>query len=127
VQGWVNSGFGYRRDPFTGASAMHPGLDIIAPSGASIVATAAGQVIYAGWKSGWGRCVEIDHGRGIHTFYGHCRSVKASVGQEVSRGDAIATVGSSGRSTGTHLHYGVTATGRWVDPQNYIITELSAN
>jgi murein DD-endopeptidase MepM/ murein hydrolase activator NlpD len=127
VQGWVASGYGYRRDPFTGANSLHPGLDIVAPSGTSIVAAAAGRVTYAGWKSGWGRCVEIDHGSGLRTFYAHCRSLKVSSGEAVLRGDAIAAVGSSGRSTGTHLHYGVMLGGRWANPDNYILTQVSAN
>jgi len=127
VQGWVASGYGRRPDPFTGARVMHPGLDIVAPTGTPVEATGAGRVVYAGWKAGWGRCVEIDHGGGIRTFYGHCRSLSVSDGQKVSRGDVIATVGSSGRSTGTHLHYGVLLGGNWVDPNNYVLTQLSAN
>jgi len=127
VQGWVASGYGFRRDPFTGASVLHPGIDIIAPCGAPVAATAAGRVIYAGWKSGWGRCVELDHGSGIRTFYAHCRSLQVKVGNRVLRGDIIATVGNSGRSTGTHLHYGVAVNGRWVDPGNYVLGPLSAN
>jgi murein DD-endopeptidase MepM/ murein hydrolase activator NlpD len=127
VQGWVASGYGYRRDPFTGSRVMHPGLDIVAPTGTPVEATAAGRVAYAGWKSEWGRCVEIDHGGGIRTFYAHCRTLNVSDGQNVLRGDVIATVGSSGRSTGTHLHYGVLTGGNWVDPDNYVLTQLSAN
>lgn len=127
VQGWVGSGYGYRRDPFTGRREMHPGFDIVAPTGTPVAATAAGHVIYAGWKSGWGRCVEIDHGGGIKTFYAHCRTLKVSTGDNVYRGDLIATVGSSGRSTGTHLHYGVLAGKGWADPNNYVLTQLSAN
>jgi len=127
VQGWVASGYGYRPDPFTGARTLHPGLDIVAPPGTPVEATAAGRVTFAGWKSDWGRCVEIDHGGGIRTFYAHCRTLKVSDGQKVSRGDVIATVGNSGRSTGTHLHYGVLAGGNWVNPENYVITQLSAN
>lgn len=127
VQGWLASGFGYRQDPFTGRRALHPGLDIVAPAGTDIVATADGRVVYSGWKPGWGRCIEIDHGYGIRTFYAHCRNLKVAAGARVSRGQVIATVGSSGRSTGVHLHYGVTLNGNWVDPQNYIITQLAAN
>lgn len=127
VQGWVASGYGYRRDPFTGRREMHPGFDIVAPGGTPVVASAAGRVTYAGWKSGWGRCVEIDHGGSIRTFYAHCRSFKVSRGENVFRGDVIATVGNSGRSTGTHLHYGVLVAGNWVNPGNYVLTQLSAN
>ena len=121
VQGWVTSGFGVRRDPFTGRREMHQGLDIVAPHGSAIVATADGRVTYSGWKSGWGRCVEIDHGNGIHTFYAHCRSLRVNIGDAVTRGSKVATVGSSGRSTGTHLHYGVRRGGSWVNPRNYIV------
>lgn len=127
VQGWVASGFGCRRDPFTGKRALHPGLDIVAPTGTPVAATAAGRVVYAGWKSGWGRCVEIDHGGGIKTFYAHCRSLEVSAGSKVQRGDQVATVGNSGRSTGTHLHYGVATKGKWTDPGNYILTSVAAN
>jgi murein DD-endopeptidase MepM/ murein hydrolase activator NlpD len=127
VHGWIASGYGYRRDPFTGSKEHHAGLDIVAPAGTPISSAAAGRVKYAGWKSGWGRCVEIDHGQGMRTFYAHCRSLKVSTGDNVFRGDVIATVGSSGRSTGTHLHYGVLAAGRWVNPGNYILSPLSAN
>jgi murein DD-endopeptidase MepM/ murein hydrolase activator NlpD len=127
VQGWLASGYGYRRDPFTGRREMHPGLDIVAPTGTPIAATGAGRVTYAGWKPGWGRCVEVNHGSGIRTFYAHCRSLKVGVGDNVLRGDIIATVGNSGRSTGNHLHYGVLANGNWVNPGNYILTQLSAN
>jgi murein DD-endopeptidase MepM/ murein hydrolase activator NlpD len=127
VQGWVGSGYGYRRDPFTGSRVLHPGLDIVAPSGTPVEVTAAGRVVYAGWKAGWGRCVEIDHGGGIKTFYAHCRTLKVSSGENVFRGDVIATVGSSGRSTGTHLHYGVLKGGNWVNPDNYVLTQLSSS
>jgi murein DD-endopeptidase MepM/ murein hydrolase activator NlpD len=127
VQGYVASGYGYRRDPFTGSRDLHPGLDIVAPSGTPVEAAAAGRVVYAGWKNGWGRCVEIDHGSGIKTFYAHCRTLKVSDGENVFRGDVIATVGSSGRSTGTHLHYGVLKGGNWADPDNYVLTQVSAN
>ena len=127
VQGFVASEYGYRPDPFTGARSLHPGLDIVAPAGTPVAATASGDVTYAGWKSGWGRCVEIDHGGGTTTFYAHCRSLKVTTGESVLRGDIIATVGSSGRSTGTHLHYGVMVNGSWANPDNYILTQLAAN
>ncbi|MEO0081784.1 MAG: M23 family metallopeptidase [candidate division WOR-3 bacterium] len=121
VQGWVTSWFGMRHDPFTGQRQMHEGMDIVAPRGSAVVAPADGRVTYAGWKSGWGRCIEIDHGNGIHTFFAHCQSLRVNVGDNVSRGKIIATVGSSGRATGTHLHYGVMRGGVWVNPRNYIV------
>ena len=121
VQGWVTSWFGMRRDPFTGQRQMHEGMDIVAPRGSAIVAAADGRVVYSGWKSGWGRCVEVDHGNGVHTFYAHCQSQRVNAGDNVTRGKIIATVGSSGRATGTHLHYGVSRSGAWVNPRNYIV------
>ncbi len=121
VRGWVTSWFGMRKDPFTGVSTMHEGMDIVAPHGTPVVATADGRVVFAGWHSGWGQVVEIDHGNGLVTFYAHCASLKVKVGEEVTRGQVIATVGSSGRTTGTHLHYGMKRKGAWVNPRNYII------
>jgi len=121
VRGWVTSGFGRRRDPFTGAREMHQGLDIVAPSGTPIAAAADGRVVYSGWRSGWGRCVEVNHGNGLISFYGHCQSLLANVGDQVTRGKTIARAGSSGRATGVHLHYGILKNGAWTDPANYII------
>ena len=121
VRGWVTSGFGRRRDPFTGGRRMHNGMDIVAPYGSGLLATADGKVAFAGWKSGWGRCIEIDHGNGLRTFFAHCRSVHVKVGNNVKRGQMVARLGSSGRSTGAHLHYGLKRKGVWVNPRNYIV------
>jgi murein DD-endopeptidase MepM/ murein hydrolase activator NlpD len=121
VGGWLSSGFGYRNDPFTGRYVMHEGVDIVAPPGTSIVATADGRVCFAGTKSGHGRVVEIDHGYGYITFYGHCQSLRVNYGDVVRRGHIIATVGRSGKTTGYHLHYGVKVSGSWVNPVNYIL------
>ncbi len=122
VQGWVTSGFGYRQSPFTGRREMHSGMDIVAPRGTPIVAAADGKVVYAGWKAGYGRTVEIDHGWGIRTFYAHCQDLRVSYGRQVKRGDVIATVGASGQTTGNHLHYGVMVNGNWVNPADYILS-----
>ncbi len=122
VQGWVTSGFGYRHSPFTGRREMHEGIDIVAPRGTPIVATAAGKVVYAGWKSGYGRTVEIDHGWGVRTFYAHCERLRVNYGKQVQRGEVIATVGASGQATGNHLHYGVMVNGKWVNPSDYILS-----
>ncbi len=122
VQGWVTSGYGYRQNPFSGRREMHEGMDIVAPRGTPIVATADGKVVFAGWKAGYGRTVEIDHGWGIRTFYAHCQTIKVSPGQQVKRGQVIATIGSSGVTTGNHLHYGVQLNNKWVNPADYILT-----
>lgn len=126
VSGWISSGFGYRRSPFTGRSEYHDGLDVVAPAGTPIRATAMGRVRFAGYKAGWGRVVEIDHGFGYITFYAHCQSIKVNSGTKVNRGDIIATVGRSGSATGNHLHYGVKVSGNWVNPLNYILTEYAS-
>ncbi len=122
VQGWVTSGFGYRQDPFSGRREFHQGMDIVAPRGTPIVATANGRVVYAGWKAGYGKSIEIDHGWGIRTFYAHCHTIKVSEGKQVKRGEIIGTVGATGQATGNHLHYGVMVNGKWVNPANYILS-----
>jgi murein DD-endopeptidase MepM/ murein hydrolase activator NlpD len=122
VQGWVTSGFGYRQDPFSGRREMHQGMDIVAPAGTPIVAPAEGRVVFSGWKPGFGRSIEIDHGWGVHTFYGHCQTLRVDVGRKVKRGEVIATVGATGQATGNHLHYGVMVNGNWVNPADYILS-----
>jgi murein DD-endopeptidase MepM/ murein hydrolase activator NlpD len=114
------SGFGPRIDPFTGRIAFHPGLDFAGPWGATVLATAAGVVIFAGNRGDYGNMVEIDHGNGFHTRYGHLSAVTVRTGMEVVRGTPIGRVGSTGRSTGPHVHYEV-----WYDdvvrnPSNFI-------
>ncbi|MFO7676332.1 MAG: M23 family metallopeptidase [bacterium] len=123
VQGWVTSGFGRRRDPFTGRAMMHSGIDIVAPYGSRVVASADGRVVYSGWKSNWGRVVEIDHGNGLVSFYAHLQSNSVSSGDEVKRGQVVGRLGSSGRSTGAHLHYGLRRKGVWVNPETHIISD----
>lgn len=114
------SGFGYRRDPKGAGTRMHSGADFAGGSGTPINATADGVVTVAGWEGGYGRRVEIRHELGITTTYSHMSQIRVSVGQRVSRGDRIGDMGSSGRSTGTHLHYEVLVGGRPVDPMNFI-------
>ena len=114
------SGFGYRRDPKTGGRRMHNGSDFAGPQGTDIFATADGVVTYAGWQSGFGRLVKIQHAFGIETLYAHNTQIRVKKGQRVSRGDHIADMGSTGRSTGTHLHYEVRVNGRPVNPMIYI-------
>lgn len=123
TSGWITSGFGYRRDPITGQSTFHEGLDIVGVPGQPIVATAAGTVVIAGPYQNWGEVVEIDHGKGLHSFYAHNASVKVRVGDKVTRGQTIALLGSTGRSTGYHCHYGILLNGNWVDPTKYILSD----
>ncbi|HEY6662511.1 MAG TPA: M23 family metallopeptidase [Sphingomicrobium sp.] len=111
------SAFGYRSDPFNHRAAMHPGIDLSGSYGTPIYATADGTVLRAGWNSGgYGNLVEIDHGRGISTRYGHMSAVLVSPGQHVTRGQQVGRMGSTGRSTGNHLHYEVRIDGRAVNP-----------
>lgn len=114
------SGFGYRRDPKGAGTRMHSGTDFAAGHGTPIYATADGTVIHAGWDSGYGRTVRIQHEFGIQTLYAHMSQIRVNNGQKVSRGDRIGDMGSSGRSTGTHLHYEVRIGGRPVNPMTFI-------
>ncbi|MEM1004706.1 MAG: M23 family metallopeptidase [Pseudomonadota bacterium] len=116
----MTSGFGYRRDPFSGGRRMHSGVDFAGSHGTDIFATADGVVVFEGWKSGYGRVVKIRHAFGIETVYAHNTKNRVKKGQRVSRGDHIADMGSTGRSTGTHLHYEVRVNGKPVNPMTYI-------
>lgn len=114
------SGFGYRRDPKTGGRRMHNGSDFAGKRGTKIYATADGVVSHSGWQSGFGKLVKIKHEFGIETFYAHNTTLRVKVGQRVSRGDHIADMGATGRTTGTHLHYEVRVDGTPVNPMIYI-------
>ena len=116
MSGRVTSAFGLRADPFTGAPERHSGVDVAAPAGTAILAPAAGVVRRAGPRGGYGEAVEIDHGNGLTTLYGHASELLVSEGDVVQAGQEIARVGSTGRSTGTHLHFEVRMGGRAVDP-----------
>ena len=116
------SGFGVRSDPFQGRSAMHPGVDLAGPIGTPIRATAEGIVNRSEWVTGYGNLVEINHGRGIQTRYGHLSRSLVAPGQRVKRGDVIALMGSTGRSTGSHLHYEVRLDGKAVNPVPFMQT-----
>jgi murein DD-endopeptidase MepM/ murein hydrolase activator NlpD len=107
VVGRISSPFGWRRDPFNKRKDFHTGMDIKAPSGRTIVASKGGKVVYSGWMGGYGRVIVIDHGGGYKTLYAHCSRLLVSRGRKVSQGQAIARVGSSGRSTGPHVHFEV--------------------
>ncbi len=122
-RGWYTSRFGYRVDPFTNRPEMHAGLDMASPPGTPVYAPADGVVSYVGYESGYGKLVSIDHGYGVVTRFGHNSRVFVEQGQKVRRWDVISAVGSTGRSTGAHLHYEVRIHGIAVDPLNYILTE----
>ena len=110
------SAFGVRSDPFRGYAAMHAGVDLASPTGTPIYATADGIVDRAEWFGGYGNMVEIDHGKGIATRYGHMSRISAHPGERIKRGELIGYVGSTGRSTGSHLHYEVRIDGHAVNP-----------
>ncbi len=120
VRGWITSPYGYRRDPFTGRREFHEGIDIAAPIGAPIRAPADGVVVFVGRKAGYGKMVIIDHGYGYSTAYGHCSRILVKVGQKVKRGQLIAKVGNTGRSTAPHLHYEVRVGKVAVNPYYYL-------
>ncbi|MCM2335048.1 MAG: M23 family metallopeptidase [Anaeromyxobacteraceae bacterium] len=120
VAGRVTSGFGHRLDPLTGEASLHTGLDVGAPEGTPIRVPAGGVVLSAGPRGGYGNAVEVDHGNGLVTLYGHAAEVLVSKGEFVEPGQEIATVGSSGRSTGPHLHFEVRQGGRAVDPSRVL-------
>ncbi|MGB1271291.1 MAG: M23 family metallopeptidase [Endozoicomonas sp.] len=119
-KGWLSSRFGRRTDPFTGKAAWHNGVDFAGKRGAEIIAVAAGVVVWSGQRSGYGLLVEINHGNGYVTRYAHSQESLVEVGDIVSRGQAIATMGSSGRSTGPHVHFEVLKNGKPQDPSRYI-------
>jgi murein DD-endopeptidase MepM/ murein hydrolase activator NlpD len=126
VEGKLESGFGGRRNPFGGNSyEFHSGQDIDAPWGAPVIAGANGNVTFVGWQNGYGQLVVIDHGGGLTTRYGHLSHIDVSQGQTVTRGQFIARVGSTGRSTGPHLHYEVRINDEPVNPLQYLLTSAS--
>jgi murein DD-endopeptidase MepM/ murein hydrolase activator NlpD len=116
----LSSSYGYRHDPFTGASAMHSGLDFPGPLGTPILAAAPGKVVFVGQRSGYGNVVEVDHGQGILTRYAHLSGFTAKVGSQVAAGEQIAKMGSTGRSTGSHLHFEVRLNGVAVNPRRFL-------
>ena len=120
VIGPITSSFGEREDPFNGEGAFHAGIDISSPFGTPVHATADGTVISAGMESGYGREVQIDHGNGIDTMYGHLSGFAVTAGQQVTEGQVIGYVGMSGRSTGPHLHYEVRIHSTPVNPHRYL-------
>ncbi len=116
----MSSPFGVRTDPFLGRPAMHTGIDLRGDIGEPVHATANGKVTIAGWEGGYGKMVEIDHGNGLATRYGHLSEIDVKVGQIVRIGQVIGKIGSTGRSTGPHLHYETRVDGEPVDPQKFL-------
>lgn len=122
--GKINNEFGFRRNPFGGRSyEFHPGMDIDGERGDLVVAPAGGTVIKAGWTGGYGNMLEIDHGNGLTTRFGHLSKIEASVGDTVTRGQLIAYLGSTGRSTGPHLHYEMRINDRSINPRHFLPPE----
>ncbi|WP_156443339.1 M23 family metallopeptidase [Erythrobacter sp. CCH5-A1] len=116
----ITSGFGYRRDPFNGSAAMHAGIDFKGPMGSPVFAAADGRVTFVGQKSGYGNVVEITHGNGMLTRYAHLSRFDVKVGQQVAAGTTIAGLGSTGRSTGPHLHFEVRINDRAINPRPFL-------
>lgn len=117
---YISSGFGYRSDPFTGGAAFHAGLDFKGPIGAPIYAAAKGRISFIGQKQGYGNCVEVDHGNGMITRYAHMSAFRTQMGKEVLAGEVIGAIGSSGRSTGPHLHFEVRINDQPVNPRPFL-------
>jgi len=120
VDGWFSSNFGYRIDPFTGMQTFHEGIDFPADSGTMVVAAASGKVVEAGWHPQYGKILAIDHGNGLISRYAHASTVLVHEGDLVVRGQPIATVGSTGRSTGPHLHFEVRLNGVPQNPASFL-------
>jgi murein DD-endopeptidase MepM/ murein hydrolase activator NlpD len=120
VGGWISSHYGYRSDPFTGHQALHRGVDFAGKPGTRIVSVAPGVVTYAGYKTGYGYVVEVTHATGYLTRYGHNSRNLVRTGQTVQKGDPIAVIGSTGRSTGTHVHFEVERDGKVLNPSRYL-------
>ena len=117
---YISSGFGYRTDPIAGGAAFHPGLDFKGPTGAPIYAAARGRVSFVGQRSGYGNCVEIDHGNGMVTRYAHMSAFRTRIGTEVATGTPIGAIGNTGRSTGPHLHFEVRINDVAVNPRPFL-------
>lgn len=118
--GWLSSRYGYRSDPFTGKRTWHAGVDLAGKDGSDIISVAGGVVSYAGERYGYGNLVEIDHGDGLITRYAHCNTIKVNVGDVIQKGQVLALMGSTGRSTGPHVHFEVIRNGKSENPETYI-------
>lgn len=118
--GWLSSYYGMRKDPFSGLPAMHKGVDFAGKEGSPIVATGAGMVTWAGPRYGYGNLVEVDHGDGLVTRYGHSKSIHVKIGDVVTKGQFIADMGHTGRATGPHVHYEILKHGNQIDPLQFV-------
>ncbi len=127
VAGRLGGGFGHRSDPFSGEGAMHSGVDITAPVGTPVHVTGDGVVVHASWYAGYGRCVIVDHGNGYQTLYGHLSKINVVEGQETRQGETVGLVGTSGRATGSHLHYEVRMHSTPVNPYRFLARATTAN
>ncbi|WP_438862314.1 M23 family metallopeptidase [Neptunicella sp.] len=125
--GWLSSYYGIRKDPFNGLPAMHKGLDFAGKEGEPVIATGAGLVTWAGERYGYGNLIEVDHGDGLSTRYGHNKKIKVKVGDVVTKGQTIALMGNTGRSTGAHVHYEVLRNGRQLDPLAFVSRKSMKN
>lgn len=123
TRGWVTSDFGSRLDPYTSERVMHAGLDIAGPHGKDVIAPSDGTVVFAGLEGGYGNVLVIDHGYGIKTRYGHLASIRVKPGDKIKRGQEIANIGNTGRSTGPHLHYEVRVNGIAQNPRKFILDD----
>ena len=119
-KGWLSSYYGIRKDPFNGMPAMHKGVDFAGEEGAAVLATGSGVVTWSDSRFGYGNLIEIDHGDGVVTRYGHNKELLVKVGEIVNKGQQISLMGSTGRSTGPHVHYEVLKNGKQIDPLPYI-------
>jgi len=120
VNGRLMAGYGVRSDPFSGEGAMHTGIDISAPVGTPVHAAADGIILHAGWNGGYGRCVIVDHGNGYQTWYAHLSRMDVIEGEEIRKGEVLGAVGTTGRSTGAHLHYEVRIGSTPVNPYRFL-------
>lgn len=129
ADGWISAVYGYRTDPFTGERSFHPAVDISTRRGQPVYATAAGRVFSAGQSGNYGNLVEIDHGFGLVTRYGHLSAFETAIGKTVQRGDVIGYVGATGRATGHHVHYEIWSSGRTLNPAKLLAEnrEIPAN
>ena len=120
INGWYSSNFGFRIDPFSGMKTFHEGIDFPAEVGTAIVAAASGKVVFAGWHPEYGKMIEVDHGNGLLTRYAHTSQIFVHEGDLVVRGQRLASVGSTGRSTGPHLHFEVRLNGVPQNPARFL-------